>query len=539
MKINTYILSLLLILLAACSHDDDTLFEHLKEKSLNQNKLTTRSLESNFAFDEYDWCHLANGDSIRTPWSQTSTSTVPDDVRFDVKYSDGWRILYSNFLFIGCTHLYDNLPNSYYLILYNLYTGVLKGFYYASSVQNNNQAFWQLSSSLSNTKLFNFAGEFAKPANVSASDKISLSNVTSNGASGGFDIGWNCFVQELAYDSNSMNQSLNITAYAMNVTQYNFNGNFNSSSEGTIIASQQAVSPYIEGVANAVGTYAKDSIVSNLNIPGVLNSMLSSLAHTSTTSLVSQAVNFVVGSFLAQSTPTVQSLHLTTNGKMTLTGTSNTPMSGYISPISGVPLNALGKRLGVWNLESTPIYRTKYLPRLKEVKTMPEGYFIFVYQADMESVVSFVTNPDVGASISTSFTPVRYIRYDGGQAPCGLGNTDIYVHDQTGYNFAFNVLYEDAFTKITRMPYQNSYIINAKDYYPNYTSSNNLPAADFSGFMYEVRLPVIIKATANINCGTGSNVVSTKSFVPNNYLRYFNDRYDNWTYAELRANGYL
>ena len=169
---------------------------------------------------------------------------------------------------------------------------------------------------------------------------------------------------------------------------------------------------------------------------------------------------------------------------------------------------------------------------------MPDGHFIFVYQADMESVVSFVTNPDVNATITTSFTPVRYERYDGGWPPLGLGFSDIYILDPTGYPYMTpTVKYEDDYTKITSMP--SSYIINARDYYPNYTSSNNLPAADFSGFEYEVRQPVVIKATAKIKPSTNNTVISTKSFIPNNYLRYFNDRYDNWTYSELHNLGYF
>lgn len=536
MKKLTTIVFFSFLLFSSCSQENDTFNELLPNETLSEKITVTRSLTTS-SFDECDECITVDGDTIKTPWCANATTSVPEDVRMDVKESDGWRILYSNFRIVGCSNNYNNLNNAYYLILYNVNTAMLKGFYYAKTMQRNNQAFWQLKASQGNTKLFNFAGEFAKPANTNATNIISLSNITVNGMAGGFDVGWNCFQQELSYDPNSMNQRLDISAYAMNETQYTFNGNFSSTSEGCIVSAPQGMSSSLNGVANGLGEYAKTE-VGNLDLPGVSKVILSNLAQVATSSLVGYGVNLVLGSFLSQSSPTVQSLQFTSNGKMKVTGTSQTPMTGYLTPLAGVPLNSLGVRLGVWNLQTTPIYRSKYLPRLKKVKLMSDGHFIFVYQADMESVVSFVTNPDVNATITTSFKPVRYERYDGGWPPLGLIFSDVYVLDPTGYSYMTpTLIYEDDYTKITTMP--SSYIINAKDYYPNYTSSNNLPAADFSGFEYEVRQPVVIKATAKIKPSTNNTVISTKSFIPNNYLRYYNDRYDNWTHSELRDKGYL
>ena len=239
-KLITIVFSTIL-LFSSCSQENDTFNDLLPNNTLSEKITETRSLAT-CSFDECWSCVTVDGDTIETPWSATSNSSVPEDIRMDVKESDGWRILYSNFRIVGCNHNYDYLHNSYYLILYNVNSAMLKGFYYANTMQSNNQAFWQLKASQGSTKLFNFAGEFAKPFNTYATNIISLSNITSNGMAGGFEVGWNCFQQELSYDSNSLNQRLDISAYAMNVTQYTFNGNFSATSEGSIVSAPQGMS---------------------------------------------------------------------------------------------------------------------------------------------------------------------------------------------------------------------------------------------------------------------------------------------------------
>lgn len=50
-----------------------------------------------------------------------------------------------------------------YLLLYNLYTGILKGLVYVeSNASPNNHAFWMLTTDR-RTTLFNFSEAFAKP----------------------------------------------------------------------------------------------------------------------------------------------------------------------------------------------------------------------------------------------------------------------------------------------------------------------------------------------------------------------------------------
>lgn len=329
-------------------------------------RIQTRTISS---FDESQRCVTPAGDTIPSPWAYTSTGTIPHDIRMDVKESEGWRLLYSNMKIVNYSHTPDIITGANYIILYNKYSGMLKGFYYANSMPTNNNAYWVLTIPQSNTKLFNFGSDFAVPANSSHSQQIILSNVSKNGVTNGFDIGWNCFMQELAYDSNSQNETLEIMAYTLNNASYNFTGAYQSTSEGTIVTSSvntpSIVSATISGTTKAIGDSAKNWIVNNTITPSKPNkpikkklasSFLQNFVSNPLPAFLSEGLNTVFGSIFGKNATTTQHLEFSTTGSVQVTGSSSEAQSGYIMPIQGIPLNALGEDLGVWNLAEAPKY---------------------------------------------------------------------------------------------------------------------------------------------------------------------------------------
>lgn len=123
-----------------------------------------------------------------------------------------------------------------YLLLYNLYTGILKGLVYVeSNASPNNHAFWMLTTDR-RTTLFNFSEAFAKPMDSPDSPQtLLLSTASKNGITQGFEQGWNCFITELAYDENSINEKLSVSGFSLNESKVTLTGSYQSTSSGTIV----------------------------------------------------------------------------------------------------------------------------------------------------------------------------------------------------------------------------------------------------------------------------------------------------------------
>ena len=458
-------------------------------------------------------------------------------MRYDVKESDGWRILYSTVDIIGYDHTVHTGTQSNYLLLYNKYTGVLKGFYYATSMESNNHAFFQLTIPTSQqTKLFNFVSEFAVPSDSTATNSVLLSAITDDGIAAGFEEGWNCFMVELSYDPNSLNETMSISGVCMNVTSFSLNGSIDAESEGVIMGANHKTSSFMSGIASVVGDMAK-AFMGTLGIAGPVGVGLGGLAATSATSLFNYGVNKIFGSLLTQSSTTVQNVQFTTNGKLSVSGTSSTPSSGLIAPLGSIPLNGTGERLGVWNLTAKPRYTIPSCPVLvkAELGTMVQ----YIYRVETEPTIQYVVNPDVSASVNYSI--VEYTRYDGSNvsplpyhaspSTCGAFNTGVYpmLNQST--------LYNDSYTTIKTMPMMG-YTFMALEETPNYVSSDGKPACDLSDYVYEYLRPVKFKVVATVNAG-GNQVKSGKTFTPVFLKQKNGDTTRNWSISELMSLGYV
>lgn len=520
------------------------------EETYSNNQINfsiTRSVTDDPSWDQCERCISSTGDSISLPWSSTAICSIPTEIREDVKIENGWRLLYSSVSIIGCTHQVDYQYGANYIILYNKYTGMLKGFYYASSIEANNSAFWLLTIPQTNTKLFNFTNKIATPYNESATNQIVLSNISESGLVNGFSLGWNCFMVELAYDENSLNEELNISAFALNQSTYTFNGEYQSTSTGHIVSQSSGFSTIFSGLVsglNSTGVSWLNSKISTLSNDGkpikigaTAINLLQNLTSSTFPSLINVGINKVFGSLLGQATSTSYSLQFTTEGKITLTGTQVTPCVGYIYPISGIPFNGIGERLGVWNLAERPKFQVKKDPQLISAEDIPNVGRILRYRVtETPQRGNVVINPDINAQVSTTYSIVKYNRYQDGlstfldTSPTSISVTPIIEHS--------TLLYSGGESEIYTMPCTYDVLVN--DAMPNKATSSHIPVYDFHNSNYEIRQHVAFKLVTKVTISNDNVAYSCKTFVPINELVHDGStRPYTWTTNELIRRGYL
>lgn len=363
---------------------DDAVLTELSDETEVSTKAVQDFVIPKGAWEDWHRVKLANySDSVYVPWNRSFTATsIPDDVRFDIRAEDGWKL-------VGNT-LTRNEPKMNYLIFYNQFTGVLKGFYYLEEGVSGNNAFWQLEFTNRDKVLYNQDGFYTYPL---SSDKttsmVHVMNVTTNKTKG-FTIGWNCFQVELAYQYvNNPNVTIGISAYQQNVGNISLQGEFTSSSSGSIISSMpssSSVQPtyglFNKSNITMVQDSAKQWILSNISIDGskrpiknVATNVIKNLINNDISSLVTSGLGLIFGSWGASrmATPTNYSLNFKTTGDIKLDGST-----GMLSTtaVPSVRLNvAFPYGLGFWNLANAPVLSICRYAEVENVRWNPSfGY---------------------------------------------------------------------------------------------------------------------------------------------------------------------
>ena len=527
---------IVLSMFSACQNTDE--LDELMETAGQTRAVSTLKLE------ETTTCILATGKKISLPWTDENETTIPASVRADVKEADGWKVLYTNMEIMGYSTKVSKADKGLnYLLLYNRYTGVLKGFLYVPSVQDNNSARWLLTME-SNTKLFNFAPYFALAMNDANSPKqISTSLVSNNGITQGFEKGWNCFMLELAYDENSMNQKLDISGYAYNNTSYKFNGSYKSTSNGTIVTHIGNNTDPL-GIATAVGDAAKMWVSDHTkgsNDDGddenhpikYIGDIAGSVLNKGIAGFISSGLSRIFGSMMGTSR-SVSDLQFTTNGSVTFEGTSQTPMSGYISPIAGVPLNGIGENLGVWNLETTPTWGCDACIPLSSI-SKSGGQDVFVYQMNFTPSYKVTTNPALGKAVSASLKTVIYEK-----SPWYPENWSMTPGKTSTLSALYgipSVLYSDETTEImTSRP--SSYSVTATEFMPTRMTGSSTPAAYLPDSKYNIGDRIAFQIITTFSPNSDFTATSVKTFVPKQVFVQNGGRPYGWTKSELSSKGY-
>lgn len=482
------------------------------------------------SWTNHDFCCLNQSqDSVKAPWAENDVvTTIPSEIRKDVKEEDGWAILYSSMRINGYNRDYNYQhtdKSANYIIFYNRYNGMLKGFcYLPAPVQQNNMALWHISTNDS-TRLFNFAGEEAIPYNGPKSKDVYISNITNEKIAKGFNNGWNCFQIELAYDADSPSQTLNIDAITLNEASYNFTGTMGFSSDGVIITTtQKPQNNILKGAATAIGDAAKNYIEKNFETNG--NSTRGVVA-TTVGSLVAAGANKIFSSIFGKSSSTTseQTISIKSKGEVTLKGNSIQPATGIITPVSDIPLNKLGYALGIWNILDYPYYQTEEYAALQNYFSTSNDY-AFRYTINTSAYYQKIVNPNQG-STSMSADIVYKGFYTSNNCYLETKPKQIYTSS-------------NSLPSLYSMPYNFRVVYASQKYLPKKKSSYDKPYIDLEADDNNINklqdVDISIKQHLYNN---GGDFLSTKTFpAKKRFKASTNARPYWWTLKELEASGY-
>lgn len=293
---------------------------------------------------------------VRTPWNETGTSgAIPNEIRKDIKYKDGWNL-------IAHTVNGKGEKGLNYLIFYNRYTGILKGFYHSSDNIPNNTGIWHLHFEQPQSFLA-FSNPIAELSSARTKNDIYIVNVTAERGKP-FTGGWNCFQTELAYDPNFSEGSLQIIPENLSLLNASFGGDLDAYTEGAIITatSSNPLKSIVNGVAKVAGTKAEEW-VGNAVKQGKFKK-IKNLVVSGAGEIVKSGVGSLLGSFIGgfdKTGQTTQAVNLHTTGTVKLDGDISTVQSSTIVPLSmSISVKDVG-RLGVWCLTQIPkIYLSPY-----------------------------------------------------------------------------------------------------------------------------------------------------------------------------------
>lgn len=496
----------------------------------------TFSAQTQNSWEVCQECVLPSGKSVILPWNNGAATTIPDDIRKDINAEDGWIILDSTVELVDYTMDVTNADNGVnYLLFYNTMSGILKGFYYAESMTTNNCGFWNLSTS-SPTKLFNFMPYFSEPISGNAPQNVIVTNVTSNGITQGFEIGWNCFQLELSYDENSNNEKLNISAFAMNNTKFTLTGAYQSTSSGTIVSSTANKSNLIDGIATGIGEagkqWIKDETGSSSNKAIKYSGVIAgSVWDKGVGGIVSKGLYKVFGSLLG-TTRTSMDLNFTTNGKVSIQGELINASSGMITPVVGLKLGRDNLDLGLWNLATKPIFETGASGKLLSARNSTSDEF--KYEVTRRIKLDIQKNPKVSGNFISITVPVIYNKYNG-------STKKLSDYEILGFNIykdkSETILYSDSLTEITECSL--TYTGSQLDLWPN-KSIDASPAVSFDNINVRdnAALKVLVNIKYNVN-GMERTVYSSKTFIPEQPYYYPAARPYQWTKNELKKIGYF
>lgn len=380
--------------------------------------------------------------------------------------------------------------------------------------------------------------------------KLDLSNITSDD-SRGFNVGWNCFQVELAYDPDFTEGSLQIIPMSMTTSSIKLDGNLNSKTKGTVISTTTSnpLNGVVKGVASLVGNTAKDWVsdqVKDANFGDDVKKSLSSGAGSLVTSAVGAALGSFIGSF-SKTTQTTQSVQLNTVGTVELEGEMKTLQTGLIVPLSmSISVKNVG-RLGVWCLTKKPaVLVNPYVVLEKQNIGIPFWFDYRMYAStDWDNSEYVVFNPDLVSRLGGS-NPAR-VRVEtqiGGPCVQNAFGTKYSDHGMVDFITNGNWLYGKTYTMgnsyyLVTLPFwdEDGNVIDDMDisqapietYIP--TTPDGLPGArsEFDTFSDFISLFNI-----EINTKEGNMVSLYHKFVP--YLKWDYSRFDDHLYLEEYPN---
>lgn len=296
---------------------------------------------------------LTNGKSVELPWVRTASGSIPWEIAEDIKKENGW--------IFASTQNKDY--GSDYLIFYNRFTGIVKIFYYYNGGTLTNNTMWQFFDQ-GNNGYFNQGTYFTTPMDQVLQKKVDVTAL-SRTSQLGTSVGWNCVQRLITYTGKS--GYIDISHGVLNVSNFKMIGNSKETTSGTIVEkhSSNPAKDAFGSVAKKAGEEANswvkdkaDKAVKDKNsaILKNLGTVAASIVGQGVTGLVSSGLNTLFGSFLGKSqkdTQTIQTIELTTTGRIEAEGTITFSSEGIVQSLNGIDAS----KLGAWNLRKAPVFR--------------------------------------------------------------------------------------------------------------------------------------------------------------------------------------
>lgn len=341
----------------------------------------------------FDWENVNTinykGSSIPLPWNSTNT-TVPLDIKPDIKYSEGWRLLYNDFPYA---------VSDPFFALYNIYTGIMRVYLLPTNYQFPNNSFsfgiGVNTATGYSTSALNFSWAMSLPANSKSSNpylyKIPWCSTVGQAPLSLMNNYWYCSEFEFAYDPaiTSLTRDKLELAFATQIIQKSYvetTGTINGTINGTFtMPKSNEAGGIISALGNGISLNnlfeGKVSIPAMANIKTYLLSLAAKQVSSTLKTLYTNAAANLIGNRLRSDNKLLDlmgSLIYTpgssTPGYINLdfkaqTTTSGTITTGYSGPLKnslifpgiqagtstiGGLLPYYNKNLGVWNINTQP-----------------------------------------------------------------------------------------------------------------------------------------------------------------------------------------
>lgn len=347
---------------------------------LHNKSVTNPSLLDNWENVQTIELNTSGNHSVTAPWASGTSSSLSDTFRKDIKKEDGWTMLFHTFKQKGL----DEKQN--YMCFYNQFTGVLKFFYYYEGERASQGTMWYMKTADgTGTKLFNLTDFLASPDDVNEINMVLFSNQIGDQTKG-LQTGWNGFEFEVPYCTDYKDKEFIIGAYDKVITHFDFLGDVDLKSVGTITPMKSA-DGWQSTVASLAGEGAKSLINSKLKKANDATGTTTTNSSETFGKKLADAVSKIPGGTYAKAISAGLGLifgktsivndydvNLTTTGKIKLSGTGTTETTSGIPSIAfnlysfmnGDNKNVLSNTfvynladgkdhyLGVWNLQTAP-----------------------------------------------------------------------------------------------------------------------------------------------------------------------------------------
>jgi len=285
---------------------------------------------------------LNSGETVTAPWDTNAvTSELSEKFRTDIKKSQGWIMMFHTFKEFNLDR------GQSYICFYNLFTGVMKVFYYAETTKSASTNRWILSygNALEGLKMLDQPDFFTladNEASLNTSNRLYLSN--ENSSSPAFNPGWIGFEYQIPRYSSTqtLDRTFTISADSKTYLSFMFDGKELTETSGTITSittPQQQRSDDEDSNVDGSATYNGEKATSFWEkLKGVVKfgEKVGQIAEkvTNFEKPFAKVLRLLFGRSTTVSYKTESDVRLTSTGTITLNGTGESTTNTDNLPIS-------------------------------------------------------------------------------------------------------------------------------------------------------------------------------------------------------------